>query len=294
MPDETGPTYWRPASIPDLHVLRVERKARISTTYSDHYGIVAVQAGAFEGWYRGAVHMHAAGQLKLTEPGEVRRTERVLAPFTLQIASFTPAFVAQAAAALDHRGPVHFPGSSLGPDVPATARAFAVHAALARPDATPFELASLVSELLAELILTCSEQSATRRGGRWSRAVRRAREFLHDAVAEKVTLDGLAEHAGLDKFHLVRAFRAEVGLPPYEYLTHVRVARAGALLAAGASAAEAAQALGFCDESQLHRHFRRIVGITPGRFARSLAAGSGRCSQHRPRRASGVASPWGS
>jgi transcriptional regulator GlxA family with amidase domain len=108
--------------------------------------------------------------------------------------------------------------------------------------------------------------------------VRRARAFLHDAVADKITLDELAEHAALDKFHLVRAFRSEVGLPPYEYLTHLRVSRARELLRRGVLVAEAAQAVGFCDESQLHRHFRRIVGVAPGAYARSFR-------QHRPRRA---------
>ena len=99
-----------------------------------------------------------------------------------------------------------------------------------------------------------------------------ARAFLHDALADKITLDDLAAHAGLDKFHLVRAFRAAVGLPPYEYLTHVRVWKAKELLQRGALVAEAAQAVGLYDQSQLHRHFRRIVGITPGRFSRCFAA----------------------
>ena len=88
----------------------------------------------------------------------------------------------------------------------------------------------------------------------------------------KITLDDLAEHAALDKFHLVRAFRAEVGLPPYEYLTYLRVSRARELLRRGARVAEAAQAVGFYDESQLHRHFRRIVGVTPGAYAQELRA----------------------
>ena len=84
-----------------------------------------------------------------------------------------------------------------------------------------------------------------------------------------------------DKFHLVRAFRAEVGLPPYEYLTHLRISKAKELLQRGALVAEAAQAVGFYDESQLHRHFRRIAGITPGRFSRSFTD-TARTSQHRP------------
>jgi len=78
------------------------------------------------------------------------------------------------------------------------------------------------------------------------------------------------------------AFRAEVGLPPYEYLTHVRVWKAMDRLRHGARVAEAAQAVGFYDESQLHRHFRRIVGITPGRFARSVAGGAATNRQQRP------------
>ncbi|HLK38877.1 MAG TPA: helix-turn-helix transcriptional regulator, partial [Polyangiaceae bacterium] len=85
-----------------------------------------------------------------------------------------------------------------------------------------------------------------------------------------------------DKFHLVRTFRTEVGLPPYEYLTYLRVSRARELLRRGVFVAEAAQAVGFCDESQLHRHFRRIVGVPPGVYARSFVP-SRRTRQHRPR-----------
>lgn len=67
----------------------------------------------------------------------------------------------------------------------------------------------------------------------------------------------------------MRAFRAEVGLPPYEYLTYLRVWRARELLRGGKRVADAAAEVGFYDESQLHRHFRRIVGVTPGAYARS-------------------------
>jgi len=58
--------------------------------------------------------------------------------------------------------------------------------------------------------------------------------------------------------------------------------------------AEAAQAVGFYDESQLHRHFRRIVGVPPGVYARSFGAAE-RTRQHRPRRQAlgGVSSPNG-
>jgi AraC-like DNA-binding protein len=262
-------------------MLRVEREDRLRAAYSEHFLVVVVYEGAFDGWYRGTVRSHVAGELKLKEPGEVHRGLRVHVPFTIQGAAFSHEIVSAAAAALGLRGTVHFKSASFGRDERATRAAFAMHAALVRRGAPELERATRVAETLGALLCGDSGSGTAHTGVRATRAVRLARGFLHDALADKVTLDDLAAHAGLDKFHLVRAFRAEVGLPPYEYLTHARVSRARELLQRGTRVAEAAQAVGFCDESQLHRHFRRIIGITPGRFSSSFA-GSAPRRQHRP------------
>jgi AraC-like DNA-binding protein len=99
-------------------------------------------------------------------------------------------------------------------------------------------------------------------------SVRRARDFLLDHVAEDVTLDDVAEHARADKFHLCRAFSQELGIPPYAFLTQARIARARMLLRQGVRPSAVAPLVGFCDQSQMHRHFMRIVGCTPGAYAR--------------------------
>jgi AraC-like DNA-binding protein len=99
--------------------------------------------------------------------------------------------------------------------------------------------------------------------------VQRAIEMLREHLAETITLDAIAEHAGLDKFHLSRAFRDQVGLPPHAYRTHLRVQRAKQLLAAGVRPSAVALRVGFYDQSQLHRHFRRLVGTTPGEYWRT-------------------------
>lgn len=249
-------------------MFRVDAEDRVKTTCTEHFTVTVVVGGAFDGWYRGGACSHVAGSLKLTEPGEVHRQLRVHAPFTLQGASFSAELVAAASAAMGVRGTPSFDSPSVEPGRRATALAFAMHDALVRDDATELERATRVTEALSEIVRSVPPT----RKPRATRAVRRARSYLHDALAEKVTLDELAHDAALDKFHLVRAFRAEVGLPPYEYLTTIRVARARALLERGVLVADAAQEVGFCDESQLHRHFRRIVGVTPGAYAR----------QHRP------------
>jgi AraC-like DNA-binding protein len=258
-------------------MLRVEREDRLRTTYSDHFLVVVVYEGAFDGWYRGGVRTHVAGAIKLKEPGEIHRDLRVHAPFTIQGAMFSHAMVTAAADALGLRGPPRFKAAGCDPDERAARLAFAMHGALLRPEGSELERATLVAELLGEILGEGSRTSEDKRAGR---AVRLARTFLHDSLADKISLDDVATHARLDKFHLVRAFRAEVGIPPYEYLTHARIAKARDLLQHGALVANAAQAVGFYDESQLHRHFRRIVGITPGRFSRSFSKRPR--SQHRP------------
>ncbi|MGE0870063.1 MAG: helix-turn-helix transcriptional regulator [Kofleriaceae bacterium] len=261
--------FWRPDSPSVAGMLRVEHEDRIRTTYSEQFVVVVVYEGAFDGWYRGAVRTHVAGAINLKEPGEVHRGVRIHVPFTIQGATFTSAMVAAAADALGLRGPVQFRSSGFGPGDRAAELGFAMHAALIRPDAPEIERATRVAEALTELLSDAARSDAADRK-RAPRAIRRARAFLHDSLADKVTLDELARFAGLDKFHLVRAFRAEIGLPPYEYLTHARIAKAKQLLQRGGLVADVAQAVGFCDESQLHRHFRRIVGIPPGRFAKSF------------------------
>ncbi|MYW56234.1 helix-turn-helix domain-containing protein [Streptomyces sp. SID8376] len=50
----------------------------------------------------------------------------------------------------------------------------------------------------------------------------------------------------------------------------LRLARAKSLLAAGRSVAETAAELGYCDQSQLNRHFRREFGMSAGGYARTV------------------------
>jgi AraC-like DNA-binding protein len=105
-----------------------------------------------------------------------------------------------------------------------------------------------------------------------SRSVRRAMEYIRERPGDSITLDDLADYANLDKFHLCRAFRAQVGMPPHAYLTHLRIARAKALLQRGMRASDVAPHVGFYDQAQLTHHFRRLAGTTPARYGKSPRA----------------------
>ena len=93
---------------------------------------------------------------------------------------------------------------------------------------------------------------------------------LADQLTCPPALADLAADAGLSRYQLLRAFRAEVGMPPYAWLAQHRVARARLLLEHGHRPAEAATLTGFADQAHLTRWFRRVVGITPGAYRNSV------------------------
>ena len=147
-------------------------------------------------------------------------------------------------------------------------RFVAVHDVLRAP-ASALEQDAGLQSLLTDLVGRHGRVRPGRTVLAAHRAVRRARDHLHDNLAANVTLAELAAASGVSPYHLARVFRAEMGLPPHAYQVQLRVERARRLLAAGRSAGEAAAAVGFCDLSHLSRHFRRHVGVPPGTYARS-------------------------
>jgi AraC-like DNA-binding protein len=94
------------------------------------------------------------------------------------------------------------------------------------------------------------------------------KSYLADHLTDDVSLEQLAQISGFSPFHLIRVFRNATGLAPYEYLTNLRVERAKQLLVEQRSIAQVAASLGFYDQSHLHRHFKRIVGVTPGAYSK--------------------------
>lgn len=100
-------------------------------------------------------------------------------------------------------------------------------------------------------------------------AIALIKEFLHDQYGENISLKQLAELTSLNRSYLIRVFRQAVGMPPYTYLNQVRVEKAKELLSQGMTVAETAIAVGMADQSHLNRHFRRIVGVTPGQYRQS-------------------------
>jgi AraC-like DNA-binding protein len=100
--------------------------------------------------------------------------------------------------------------------------------------------------------------------------VARARELLHARFDAQVSLDELAHAAGLSRFALLRAFSRDLGMTPHAYQVQLRMAHACRLIASAVPIVEAALAVGYSEQSALQRPFRRLIGVTPGEYARAL------------------------
>jgi transcriptional regulator GlxA family with amidase domain len=97
--------------------------------------------------------------------------------------------------------------------------------------------------------------------------MRRVREHVETHLSESIDVAELAAIAGLSVFHFARQFKQSAGIAPHHYLIKRRVERAREMLACtDFSLSEIAIATGFSDQSHFARHFRQMLGTTPGQF----------------------------
>ncbi len=102
-----------------------------------------------------------------------------------------------------------------------------------------------------------------------SPAVGRARDYLAENLNEDVSLTQLAAVVDVSPFHLARAFASRYGLPPHAFRDELRVRHAARMLASDMPPADVALAVGYCDQSHLNRQFKKILGVSPGQYARA-------------------------
>jgi AraC family transcriptional regulator len=93
-------------------------------------------------------------------------------------------------------------------------------------------------------------------------------DYVEEHLTDNPSLEELAAVARISPYHFARQFRAATGLPPHQFVLARRVERARQMLDQDdrLPLAQVAARVGFSDQSQFTRHFKRIVGVTPGRF----------------------------
>ncbi|MFI0446396.1 helix-turn-helix domain-containing protein [Actinomadura sp. 6N118] len=258
--------FWRLRGLEGLGLMRARYTSHAFARHShETFAIGVIQSGLEEIWFADGVERVGQGAIVLIEPEVVHTgaaltgegwAYRVLYPSTGVL-------------------------SGLG-GTPGTPR-FAERVVYDRQGARLLLRAHAITEtedaLTAETTMRQAMTWLLRRYGRASAPVRdtrdvttkileRAREVLHERMTEPPGLDELAADLGVGSSTLARSFRNAYGLPPHAYLIQLRVRASCRLLEKGLPPAEVAATVGFYDQAHLTRHFRRLVGVSPGGFQR--------------------------
>lgn len=101
-------------------------------------------------------------------------------------------------------------------------------------------------------------------------AVHRVREYIDNNIDKNISLQELSMLVDLTPHYLTRLFQRHAGAPPHAYQLMMRIQRAKKLIRLGVSLADVAADTGFTDQSHLHRHFKKMMGVTPGRYLKAI------------------------
>ncbi|SDS44179.1 transcriptional regulator of bacillibactin transport [Paenibacillaceae bacterium GAS479] len=112
-------------------------------------------------------------------------------------------------------------------------------------------------------------------GGGHASAVERTIGYIEKRYAETLSVEELAEVAGMERGRYTRQFKADTGRPPLDYVNEVRIERAQQmLLLTGDRLSDIAQCSGFSNEYYFNRRFKGATGVSPGQYRRLYRSGA--------------------
>lgn len=105
-------------------------------------------------------------------------------------------------------------------------------------------------------------------------AVRHAKSFIHQHLAEPMSLDAVAKAVNVSPFHFCKLFKRATGLTFTDFVNRARVEKAKRMLMKPAARiTEVAYDVGFQSLSHFNRSFRRIADESPTEFRSRMKSG---------------------
>ena len=264
--------YWHNAQL-DVHLLHAFYTQHAYARHShDYYVICVIEQGYQTFTHKGSKQRTPPGGLILINPDEVHTGEPADGlGFQMRSLYPTVAHMQAAVFALTGRAqPVPYFKQVRVDNARARAAMITAHKALTRPQGA-LEAESQFLWALVQLVKHYADLRLNEpRIGREQAAIKQVRRYIDECFDQGITLTQLAERVSLSPYYLLRAFRAEVGMPPHTYLESVRIRHAQRLIAAGKPLATVAAELGFSSQSHLTQRFKKFIGVTPGQYAQGI------------------------
>ncbi len=264
-------TYWRDKDIKGVETCRVDNSRHAFPNHA-HEGIYAIGLMERGGSYclgpQKTESLVAAGEVALINPSQVHSGVPASGSrITYQMIYFDLDLMVTAAEDI-------FSRPSVTPEflcmVKGDGRLWNCLQRLCRLLQLPggrLEKESAILSTVAVLLPLCTNVAPTTAGHRrMGRGIRNAMELLAAELDRKLSLEEVAQAAGLSRYHFLRVFKRETGLSPHLFRTMRRIDRAKRLLREGRCLSEVALTVGFSDQSHFSNTFRKYTGATPGQY----------------------------
>lgn len=268
---------WRADDIGDVELLYAKY---ITYTFARHthegVAIGVIEDGAERFWYHGTNHVATRGSVVVFNPGEVHTGEGANERgWTFRIFYMDARLLQRASSqAAGRPKDIPFFRDPIIRDPHLVKLLHSLHITLELKTSS-LERESLFIWTFSQLVERhADDRPSVRPVGSARLEVQQIRKYLEDRYQQNVSLGELTRLVNMNPYALIRAFRAEVGMPPHAFLNQIRINRARHLLRCGGSLADAAFSTGFVDQSHFTRHFKKLVGVTPGNYRARSGAGA--------------------
>jgi AraC-like DNA-binding protein len=259
---------WRP---PEFDSIELQRGLEVTVEYPRHWHdefyLSATLAGASYMDCSRTSFLVPPGQLVIVPPGEVHANRKLACTSRTIFLEFktlrdaVEQYLERSIPRLDFR-PAPINDKRIANDF------LQLHRSL---ECLRFELEQENSLFLFLCQLVTSHGSAQvnlSREGNEDFAVQRAKFFLEEHYADRVSIHDLARLTRLSPYHFNRSFCQKVGMPPHAYQLHLRIAHAKHFLRLGRLVSDTACLVGFFDQSHFVHSFKRFEGVTPSQYVR--------------------------
>ena len=95
-------------------------------------------------------------------------------------------------------------------------------------------------------------------------------EFIDQNLESDLKLETLEKKFYINRFYLCKLFKNSIGSTIHEYIIYKRISLAKLLLSKGYSVTDTCSKSGFNDYSNFIRMFNRTVGLSPGKYKKTM------------------------
>lgn len=125
----------------------------------------------------------------------------------------------------------------------------------------------MTGKLYTALALFMKDTDHDKKRGTYDGYVQKSIEYISSHYSYPITVEDIAQYAGVSRSHLFRAFQSCLGQSPKEYLTTFRLKQACLLLkSSDLSITSIANSVGFDNSLYFSKAFHKVKGMSPSEY----------------------------